>query len=179
MDFNGIVKFLKSRGGYPNPNINLYLEMFDMTQSEFLMSMNESLGEEGTKTLLNKSIKKLTKDGPFRFKIDSLEPGSYVELDFTNSSVYVEEINDERYVTAVIENWDIPNSSIIYSHINDDGEEEIKHFDIDGLLDFLWDENPYDYSDALNEWISFLTKQISSYMGIPIGLSDRANNAKE
>ena len=48
-----------------------------------------------------------------------------------------------------------------------------------GLLDFLWDENPYDYSDALNEWISFLTKQISSYMGIPIGLSDRANNAKE
>ena len=61
MDFNGIVKFLKSRGGYPNPNMNLYLEMFDMTQSEFLMSMNESLGEEGAKTLLNKSIKKLTK----------------------------------------------------------------------------------------------------------------------
>ena len=26
MDFNGIVKFLKSRGGYPNPNMNLYLE---------------------------------------------------------------------------------------------------------------------------------------------------------
>jgi len=155
------------------------LEMFDMTQSEFLMSMHKSLGEEGTKTLLTKSIKKLTKDGPFKIEIDSLEVGSYVELDFKNSSVYVEEINDERYATVLIENWDIPNSSIIYLHINDDGEQEIKYFDIDGLLDFLWDENPYDYSDALNEWVSFIEKQISSYMGTPIGLSDRANKAKE
>ncbi len=179
MDFNGIVKFLKSRGGYPNPNMNLYLEMFDMTQSEFLMSMHKSLGEEGTKTLLTKSIKKLTKDGPFKIEIDSLEVGSYVELDFKNSSVYVEEIDDERYATVLIENWDIPNSSIIYSHINDDGEQEIKYFDIDGLLDFLWDENPYDYSDTLNEWISFIAKQIGSYMGTPIGLADRANRAKE
>jgi hypothetical protein len=153
--------------------MNLYLEMFDMTQSEFLMSMHKSLGEEGTKTLLTKSIKKLTKDGPFKIEIDSLEVGSYVELDFKNSSVYVEEINDERYATVLIENWDIPNSSIIYLHINDDGEEEMKYFDIDGLLDFLWDENPYDYSDALNEWVSFIAKQISSYMGTPIGLADR------
>ena len=150
-----------------------------MTQSEFLMSMHKSLGEEGTKTLLTKSIKKLTKDGPFRIEIDSLEVGSYVELDFKNSSVYVEEINDERYATVLIENWDIPNSSIIYLHINDDGEQEIKYFDIDGLLDFLWDENPYDYSDALNEWISFIAKQIGSYMGTPIGLADRANKSKE
>lgn len=153
--------------------------MFDMTQSEFLMSMHKSLGEEGTKTLLTKSIKKLTKDGPFKIEIDSLEVGSYVELDFKNSSVYVEEINDERYATVLIENWDIPNSSIIYLHINDDGEEEMKYFDIDGLLDFLWDENPYDYSDALNEWVSFIAKQIGSYMGTPIGLADRANRAKE
>jgi hypothetical protein len=153
--------------------MNLYLEMFDMTQTEFLMSMHKSLGEEGTKTLLTKSIKKLTKDGPFKIEIDSLEVGSYVELDFKNSSVYVEEINDERYATVLIENWDIPNSSIIYLHINDDGEEEMKYFDIDGLLDFLWDENPYDYSDALNEWVSFIAKQISSYMGTPIGLADR------
>jgi hypothetical protein len=55
----------------------------------------------------------------------------------------------------------------------------MKYFDIDGLLDFLWDENPYDYSDALNEWVSFIAKQISSYMGTPIGLADRANRAKE
>jgi hypothetical protein len=143
------------------------------------MSMHKSLGEEGTKTLLTKSIKKLTKDGPFKIEIDSLEVGSYVELDFKNSSVYVEEINDERYATVLIENWDIPNSSIIYLHINDDGEEEMKYFDIDGLLDFLWDENPYDYSDALNEWVSFIAKQIGSYMGTPIGLADRANRAKE
>jgi hypothetical protein len=67
----------------------------------------------------------------------------------------------------------ITNSSVIYRHINDDGEEEMKYFDIDGLLDFLWDENPYDYSDALNEWVSFMSKQIALYLGVPVGLSDR------
>lgn len=173
MDFNSVVKFLKSRGGYPNPNMNLYLEMFDMTQSEFLMSMYESLGKEGTITLLTKSIKKLSKDQPFRIDVTLLEPDSFIEIDFSNATVYLADINDERYATSIIENWMITNSSVIYRHINDDGEEEMKYFDIDGLLDFLWDENPYDYSDALNEWVSFMSKQIAIYLGVPVGLSDR------
>ncbi len=33
--------------------------------------------------------------------------------------------------------------------------------------------------EIMDEWVSFIAKQISSYMGTPIGLADRANRAKE
>ena len=87
--------------------------MFDMTQSEFLMSMYESLGKEGTITLLTKSIKKLSKDQPFRIDVTLLEPDSFIEIDFSNANVYLADINDERYATSIIENWVITNSSVI------------------------------------------------------------------
>lgn len=173
MEFNQIIKFVKTRGGYPNPKMDFYLQMFDVSQREFLQSMYQTLGEEGTKKLLLRALKKLTKESNLRVNIDSLEPGSYLDLNLNDVEIMLADMNDVRYNVLVIDNWQITNSEIIYIHRDEEGEDEIKHFDIDGLMDFIYDEDPYQYSDAVDEWTKFISNSISEYIGVPVALGER------
>ena len=173
MDFEKIIKFIKVRGGYPNPKMDFYLQMFDVTQNEFLYSMFQTLGDEGTKKFLEKSLKKMSKESIFRVKVESLEEGSYLDINFKNVSVLLSDMDDLRYNTTIIDNWQITSSEIIYNHIDENGEGEIKHFDIDSLMDFIFDEDPYQYSEAVDEWTSFISNSISKYLGVPVALGER------
>jgi len=55
----------------------------------------------------------------------------------------------------------------------DTTDEGLVEYDLDGLLDAIWEDDPYQHSDAVDEWMSSLRNLSSENLGLPLFLGER------
>jgi len=170
-----LLKFIKNRGGYPNPRINNILEILEIEPKEFLMSLHQKLGDEKLMSLIQNSLKKLQTNNNF-FRIYPYskfgDKESYIDLNFDDSEILLSDINDNRWATILIENWSLGDSYLLVEPWNDDVEGTVE-YTLDGLIDAISEDDPYQSQEAVDEWMGILRDSVSSYLGLPIYLGDR------
>ena len=88
-----------------------------------------------------------------------------MDFDFSDATVEIEDPDDLRYITLVID-----NAKLIDSKLNIETEDgEMHEWSFQELLDVIWDDDPYQYEDAKQEWWSVMKDSISNELGVPIG----------
>ena len=156
-----LLKFLKSRGGYPNPRIETFLELFELTPQIFIIELKDLLGED----------KSQNKDGYLRLypykKFGDKE--SFVDLKFDDATIELADMDEPNYAAVVVDNWELGDSKIKV----DTTDEGLVEYDLDGLLDAIWEDDPYQHSDAVDEWMSALRALSSESLGLPLFLGER------
>ena len=98
-----LLKFLKSRGGYPNPRIETFLELFELTPRLFIIELNDLLGEEKLTEFIKKTLlKSQNKDGYLRLypykKFGDKE--SFVDLKFDDAIIELADIDEPYYASS-------------------------------------------------------------------------------
>ena len=169
MDFNVILKILNKRGGYPNKNLDTFLDVFGMKKFDFLTSMVNKFGKEGAEQFIQNSLRNKSREG--RISISAGEyvaPGyeneSFIELDLDDVQVKIEDVENEYWQTVELKNWNISDSNIVVE--TEDGEIEI--YDVDGFLEEFQDLDPSDYEGALNEVEGAIERGLSNILGVKV-----------
>lgn len=167
-----LLKFLKSRGGYPNPRIETFLELFELTPQIFIIELKDLLGEEKLIEFIKKNlVKSQNKDGYLRLypykKFGDKE--SFVDLKFDDATIELADMDEPNYAAVVVDNWELGDSKIKV----DTTDEGLVEYDLDGLLDAIWEDDPYQHSDAVDEWMSALRALSSESLGLPLFLGER------
>ena len=169
MDFNVILKILNKRGGYPNKNLDTFLDVFNMKKFDFLRLMVEKFGKEGAEQFIQNSLRNKSKEGrirvsPGEYVAPGYEKESFIELDLDNVKATIEDIDNEYWQSVVLENWNISDSNIVVE--TEDGEIEI--YDVDGFLDEFQDLDPSNYEDALNEIEGAIERELGKMLGVKL-----------
>ena len=171
MNADVIFDILKNAGGYPNNRMSTILKTLDLYPSNFLKLVVDKFGKEGAEKFFTVSLKRLSeKNGKFTFHpykhwVNDTSKKSYMDFDFSDATVEIEDPDDLRYITLVID-----NAKLIDSKLNIETEDgEIHEWSFQELLDSIWDDDPYQYEDAKQEWWSVMKDSISNELGVPIG----------
>jgi hypothetical protein len=169
MDFNVILKILNKRGGYPNKNLDTFLDVFGMKKFDFLKSMVDKFGKEGAEQFIQNSLRNKSREGKIRISAgEYVAPGyeneSFIELDLDDVQVKIEDVENEYWQTVELKNWDISDSNIVVE--TEDGEIEI--YDVDGFLEEVHDLDPQPFEDALNEVEGVIERELSKILGVKV-----------
>ena len=118
-----LLKFLKSRGGYPNPRIETFLELFELTPQIFIIELNDLLGEEQlTEFIKKKLLISQNTDGYLRlypYK-KSGDKESFEDLKFDDEIIEFDELDVPNFATVVVDNFEIRYSKT-QLHTTDQG----------------------------------------------------------
>ena len=169
MDFNVILKILNKRGGYPNKNLDTFLDVFGMKKFDFLTSMVNKFGKEGAEQFIQNSLRNKSREGririsPGEYVAPGYEKESFIELDLDDVTVTIEDVDNEYWHNVVLENWNVSDSNIVVE--TEDGEIEI--YDVDGFLEEFQDLDPSDYEGALNEVEGAIERGLSNILGVKV-----------
>lgn len=169
MDFNVILKILNKRGGYPNKNLDTFLDVFNMKKFDFLKSMVDKFGKEGAEQFIQNNLRKKSREGKIRISAgEYVAPGyeneSFIELDLDNVKATIEDIGNEYWQTVELKNWNISDSNIVVE--TEDGEIEI--YDVDGFLEEFQDLDPSTFENALNEIEGAIERELSKILGVKV-----------
>ena len=169
MDFNVILKILNKRGGYPNKNLDTFLDVFNMRKFDFLKSMVDKFGKEGAEQFIQNSLRNKSREGririsPGEYVAPGYEKESFIELDLDDVTVTIEDVDNEYWHNVVLENWNVSDSNIVVE--TEDGEIEI--YDVDGFLEEFQDLDPSDYEGALNEVEGAIERGLSNILGVKV-----------
>jgi hypothetical protein len=169
MDFNVILKILNKRGGYPNKNLDTFLDVFNMRKFDFLKSMVDKFGKEGAEQFIQNSLRNRSKEGririsPGEYVAPGYEKESFIELDLDDVTVTIEDVDNEYWHNVVLENWNVSDSNIVVE--TEDGEIEI--YEVDGFLEEFQDLDPSDYEGALNEVEGAIERGLSNILGVKV-----------
>jgi hypothetical protein len=169
MDFNVILKILNKRGGYPNKNLDTFLDVFNMRKFDFLKSMVDKFGKEGAEQFIQNSLRNRSREGririsPGEYVAPGYEKESFIELDLDDVTVTIEDVDNEYWHNVVLENWNVSDSNIVVE--TEDGEIEI--YEVDGFLEEFQDLDPSDYEGALNEVEGAIERGLSNILGVKV-----------
>jgi hypothetical protein len=169
MNFNVILKILNKRGGYPNKNLDTFLDVFNMRKFDFLKSMVDKFGKEGAEQFIQNSLRNRSKEGririsPGEYVAPGYEKESFIELDLDDVTVTIEDVDNEYWHNVVLENWNVSDSNIVVE--TEDGEIEI--YEVDGFLEEFQDLDPSDYEGALNEVEGAIERGLSNILGVKV-----------
>ena len=169
MDFNVILRILNKRGGYPNKNLDTFLDVFNMRKFDFLKSMVDKFGKEGAEQFIQNSLRNKSREGririsPGEYVAPGYEKESFIELDLDDVTVTIEDVDNEYWHNVVLENWNVSDSNIVVE--TEDGEIEI--YDVDGFLEEFQDLDPSDYEGALNEVEGAIERGLSNILGVKV-----------
>ena len=171
MNIDYILKVLQKSGGYPNNKVRTILSALDISGAKFLKGVVDRFGKEGAEKFFTVSLKRLSeKNGkftfhPYKYWVNDTSKKSYMDFDFSDVTVEIEEPDDLRYITLFID-----NAKLIDSKLNIETEDgEMHEWSFQELLDAIWDDDPYQYEDAKHEWWSVMKDSISNELGVPIG----------
>lgn len=170
MNIDYILKVLQKSGGYPNKKVNTILSALDISGPEFLKGIVDRFGKEGAEKFFTVSLKRLSeKNGKFTFHpyshwVSDISKESYMNFDFSDATVEIEDPDDLRYISLVID-----NAKLIDSKLNIESEDgEMHEWSFQELLDAIWDDDPYQYEDAKQEWWSVMKDSIKDELGVRI-----------
>lgn len=169
MDFNVILKILNKRGGYPNKNLDTFLDVFNMRKFDFLKSMVDKFGKEGAEQFIQNSLRNKSREGRIRISAgEYVAPGyeneSFIELDLDDVTVTIEDVDNEYWHNVVLEDWNVSDSNIVVE--TEDGEIEI--YDVYGFLEEFQDLDPSGYEGALNEVQMAIERGLSNILGVKV-----------
>jgi hypothetical protein len=169
MDFNVILKILNKRGGYPNKNLDTFLDVFNMRKFDFLKSMVNKFGKEGAEQFIQNSLRNRSREGririsPGEYVAPGYENESFIELDLDDVQVKIEDVENEYWQTVELKNWNISDSNIVVE--TEDGEIEI--YDVYGFLEEFQDLDPSGYEGALNEVQMAIERGLSNILGVKV-----------
>jgi hypothetical protein len=169
MDFNVILKILNKRGGYPNKNLDTFLDVFNMRKFDFLKSMVDKFGKEGAEQFIQNSLRNRSREGRIRISAgEYVAPGyeneSFIELDLDDVTVTIEDVDNEYWHNVVLEDWNVSDSNIVVE--TEDGEIEI--YDVYGFLEEFQDLDPSGYEGALNEVQMAIERGLSNILGVKV-----------
>jgi|688.fasta_scaffold50808_6 hypothetical protein len=169
MNFNVILKILNKRGGYPNKNLDTFLDVFNMRKFDFLKSMVDKFGKEGAEQFIQNSLRNRSREGririsPGEYVAPGYEKESFIELDLDDVTVTIEDVDNEYWHNVVLENWNVSDSNIVVE--TEDGEIEI--YEVDGFLEEFQDLDPSDYEGALNEVEGAIERGLSNILGVKV-----------
>jgi hypothetical protein len=164
-----ILKILNKRGGYPNKNLDTFLDVFNMRKFDFLKSMVDKFGKEGAEQFIQNSLRNRSKEGririsPGEYVAPGYEKESFIELDLDDVTVTIEDVDNEYWHNVVLENWNVSDSNIVVE--TEDGEIEI--YEVDGFLEEFQDLDPSDYEGALNEVEGAIERGLSNILGVKV-----------
>lgn len=169
MDFNVILKILNKRGGYPNKNLDTFLDVFNLKKFNFLKLMVDKFGKEGAEQFIQNSLREKSREDKIRISAGKyVAPGyeneSFIELDLDYVTAKIEDVENEYWQTVELKNWNISDSNIIVE--TEDGEIEI--YDVDGFLEEFQDLDPSTYENALNEIEGAIERELSKILGVKV-----------
>lgn len=170
MNLDYLFSILQKSGGYPNKLINKILTALNLTGAEFLKLVVDKYGKEGAEKFFTVSLRRLSeKNGkftfhPYKYWVNDTSKKSYMDFDFSDATVEIEDPDDLRYITLVID-----NAKLIDSKLNIETEDgEMHEWSFQELLDAIWDDDPYQYEDAKDEWWYVMKNSIGKELGVPI-----------
>lgn len=157
MEFKSVLKIL-AREVYPNPNLGNIFDAIDYDSGNLLTDLVENLGEEGATEFVSKTFNKLSSgihsEIQIKIPLDNvISPGSWIQLIINDF-----EINLDEEASDVLINSDWGDSYFIHPETGETGTFE----------DSIEDEDPWDYSDLVDDMRSECYTYIQKMCGFGI-----------